>query len=59
MPVIIFHGNKDEVIYYESSLKLKELFKKKDTLITLSGQGHNGMSENPGYLIEIEKILRK
>ncbi len=59
MPVIIFHGNKDEVIYYESSLKLKELFKKKDTLITLSGQGHNGMSENPEYLIEIEKILRK
>ncbi len=59
MPVIIFHGNKDEVIYYESSLKLKKIFKKNDTLITLNGQRHNGMSENSEYLIEIEKILRE
>lgn len=41
MPVIIFHGNADEVIYYKSSLKLKELFKINDTLITLNEQGHN------------------
>ena len=59
MPVIIFHGTKDEVIYYESSLKLQKLFKEKDTLILLNGQYHNNMSENPQYLKEIEKILRK
>jgi uncharacterized protein len=57
MPVVIFHGDKDEVIYYESSLKLKKLFKPADTLITLTGQGHNGMSDNPQYLIEIRKVL--
>jgi uncharacterized protein len=39
MPVVIFHGNSDEVIYYNSSVKLKELFKNSDTLITLNGQG--------------------
>ncbi len=59
MPIVIFHGNKDEVIYYESSLKLKELLKNTDTLITLNGQGHNGMSDNPEYLVEIQKILSK
>lgn len=57
MPVVIFHGNKDEVIYYGSSLKLKERFKSADRLIMLSGQGHNGMTENPEYLVEIRKLL--
>jgi len=57
MPIVIFHGDQDEVIYYGSSLKLKEQFKKQDTLITLTGQGHNGMTNNPDYEIEIQKIL--
>lgn len=57
MPVVIFHGDQDEVIYYNSSLKLKKLFKNSDTLITLNGQGHNGLTENPEYTAEILKIL--
>lgn len=57
MPIVIFHGNEDEVIYYGSSLKLKEQFKKGDTLITLNGQRHNGMSDNMEYKIELTKIL--
>jgi uncharacterized protein len=59
MPVVIFHGNTDEVIYYNSSVKLKTLFKKNDTLITLNGQGHNNMSENPEYQEEIQRLLNK
>ena len=59
MPIVIFHGNQDEVIYYGSSLKLKELFKEKDILITLYGQGHNGMTDNQDYIIEIQKILTR
>ena len=58
MPIIIFHGDEDEVIYYNSSVKLKKLMKETDTLITLNGQGHNGMTENPEYKVEIEKILQ-
>ena len=57
MPVVIFHGNRDRVIYYESSLKLKNEFKKSDTLITLDGQGHIGMTDNQMYKYEIKKIL--
>ena len=57
MPVVIFHGNQDEVIYYGSSIKLKKEFKTHDTLITLDGQGHNGMTENPDYKIALQKVL--
>jgi len=59
MPIVVFHGNEDEVIYYGSSLKLKEEFKRQDTLITLNGQGHNRMTENPEYKIEIQKVLTR
>lgn len=59
MPIVIFHGDLDEVIYHGSSLKLENLLKKTDTLITLAGQSHNGMSINPEYLSELQKILMK
>lgn len=59
MPVVIFHGDKDEVIYYGSSLKLKSLFKLTDTLITLSGQGHNGITDNANYQVALKRILEK
>lgn len=59
MPIVIFHGDQDEVIYYNSSLKLKEKFKQTDTLITLKGQGHNGMTYNLDYIDEIAKILNR
>jgi uncharacterized protein len=57
MPIVIFHGDLDEVIYYNSSIKLKQFLKRTDTLITLNGQGHNGMTDNPEYKTEIKKIL--
>ncbi len=57
MPVVIFHGDADEVIYYNSSVKLKKYFKLSDTLFTLSGQGHNGITENPAYIPDLKKVL--
>jgi len=57
MPVVIFHGDQDEVIYYNSSLKLKSIMKDTDTLITLEGQGHNGITDNAEYIEVIGKIL--
>lgn len=59
MPVTIFHGRQDEVIYYGSSLKLKDEFKSTDKLITLVGQRHNGMTDNEDYINELKKILIK
>ncbi|HEX8561778.1 MAG TPA: alpha/beta fold hydrolase [Flavobacterium sp.] len=57
MPVVLFHGNNDKVIPHTSSLKLAQHFKTSDSLIILTGQGHNGMSENYQYLEAISRIL--
>ena len=57
MPVVIFHGDNDEVIYLGSSLKLQKLFKSSDTLFILKNQVHNGITNNPEYLKAIKKIL--
>ena len=57
IPIVIFHGDQDEVTYYNSSTKLKEFLKRVDKLITLNGQGHNGITDNPQYINIIGKIL--
>ena len=58
-PITIFHGDKDEVIYYGSSLKLKEHLKKGDELVTITGFNHNGMNDEETYIHELKKILSK
>ena len=56
-PIYIFHGDRDEVIYYNSSVKLSKLLKEKDQFITLKGQAHNGINENEEYIRHIKNIL--
>ncbi len=56
-PILIIHGNEDEVIYYGSSLKLQKCFKPGDKLIILKGQTHNGFTHNPDYLSALQSIL--
>jgi uncharacterized protein len=55
--IVIFHGDKDEVIYYGSSLKLKDELQSRVKLVTLKGQGHNGITENEEYKNELRKIF--
>lgn len=57
MPIVMFHGDQDEVIPVSQSLKLKPLLKPGDTLITLPGAGHNGMTESPQYVAEMARLL--
>jgi pimeloyl-ACP methyl ester carboxylesterase len=56
-PVVVFHGDEDEVIYYGSSLKLKPYLKPGDRLITLKGQGHLDFDDNAVYMEDLEGIL--
>lgn len=56
-PIYIFHGDRDEVIYYESSVKLSKFLKKDDKFITLKGQTHNGINDNEEYIRYISSIL--
>lgn len=56
-PVVIFHGDEDEIIYTASSFKLKKLFKEGDSLIILRNQAHNGINTNPAYRSHLGKLL--
>jgi len=59
IPITIFHGNNDNVIYYESSLKLQKFLKSSDTFITLEDQDHHGMNYNKRYQRELKKLLQE
>lgn len=56
-PIVIFHGEHDEVIDYQTTMQLKALLKLQDQFITLAGAGHNGMTSNPDYQVAIRRIL--
>lgn len=56
-PVLVFHGTDDKVIYYGSSLKLKEHFKSGDRLVTLNGASHNNLGNNHQLIDEMKKAL--
>jgi alpha-beta hydrolase superfamily lysophospholipase len=58
-PVFIFHGDRDEIVYYGSSLKLLPFLKPADKLFTLKGQGHNGINENKEYYDTLKSLLDK
>ena len=58
-PVVIFHGDRDEIVDYRWSVKLKEEFKDKIQLITLHGEGHNEITTNEAYRSVMERILRQ
>lgn len=58
-PVVIFHGDADRVIPYASSVKLSLGFKPGDRLVTLHGQGHDGMSENAEYRAALAEVLAR
>lgn len=57
MPVIIFHGDKDEVINYENSIKLAERLKDKDRFVSIERVGHNDIYENNIYKESMIGIL--
>ncbi|MDU1891463.1 MAG: alpha/beta fold hydrolase [Dysgonomonas sp.] len=57
MPVTIFHGDNDKVIDYSNSILLKDYLKENDALITLQGEGHNGINYNDEYRSKIAEIL--
>lgn len=57
MPIIIYHGTADKVIYYGAAKKLQNDYPNKVTLITLEGQGHNGITDNPEYRAHLRQVL--
>ncbi len=56
-PIVIFHGDQDEVISPRSTAQLKQALKPGDEFISLPGAGHNGMTDNPDYQRALRRIL--
>lgn len=56
-PVYLIHGDADEKINPQISIRLKELLKPTDKLFLLKGQKHNGFEHNPEYLSALKLIL--
>jgi alpha-beta hydrolase superfamily lysophospholipase len=57
-PIILFHGDHDELIPYNSSVQLKALAKSSSQLITIKGAEHNGLIDTPQYQEAIRRILQ-
>lgn len=58
VPVAIFHGDADQTIPVDASLRLKARLKPSDTLVILPGQGHNEMNDNLVYLQTLNSLLQ-
>lgn len=58
LPLVIFHGNQDNTISHQHSLKLEKEFTSNAKLIILEGQAHNGITDNPIYQQQLAKILQ-
>lgn len=56
-PVVIFHGKKDKVVYFASSLKLQKLLKKSDKFFALENQGHADIYLHPAYQKNMAELL--
>lgn len=57
-PIYLFHGDKDQLISLENSLRLKKVLKPKDSLFILEGQNHLGINDNLEYQKKLISILK-
>lgn len=56
-PVTLLHGTDDEVVPYESSLRLQRLLKPDDRFISVPGGHHNDLSLFPQYYAMLDAVL--
>ncbi len=56
-PIAIFHGNKDQVISYDNSVRLSKLLNEESHFYLLENQDHIGINENEVYKKQLQKIL--
>ena len=57
-PVVLVHGDHDELIPYQSSVRLRALLKPTDQLLTVVGGRHNELLDQPQYQLFIRQLLK-
>lgn len=56
-PIVLFHGDQDAVVPYNSSVRLQALLKPTDQFVTISGGSHVDLLEQPQYEEVIAQLL--
>ena len=57
-PVLLIHGDKDEVLPFEGSIQLSKLLNKKSKFLPIKGQGHNNFEENTLFQKNVAEFLK-
>lgn len=57
-PVYLIHGTKDDIVPYDSSIRLLPLIRAKATMISITGGNHNNLSDFSYYHKQIDLILQ-
>ncbi|MEQ8907280.1 alpha/beta hydrolase [Ekhidna sp.] len=57
IPIFIFHGTDDEVVPYESGIRLATEFEENSTFISIQGGHHNDLALFEDYWAEMENVL--
>lgn len=58
-PILLIHGDKDEVLPFECSVELAKLLDADDTFLPIKNQGHNGFEENKLFKTAIIDFLNR
>lgn len=56
-PIVIFHGDADNVINHKNSVMLSKKLKSTDRFVTLNGIGHHYITDNEEYKVEMYRLL--
>jgi pimeloyl-ACP methyl ester carboxylesterase len=57
VPVTIFHGTADKVIFYRNSARLKKILRPGDEFITIENGGHNNLNDFPLFHEKLDSVL--
>lgn len=57
-PVIIFHGDEDDIIPYSNAEKLKKYLKPTDKFYTIPDGTHHNINKNPIYFKVLDSLLK-
>ncbi len=57
VPITIFHGSSDKVIFYRNAARLKKVLKPGDEFITIENGGHNNLNDFPLFHEKLDSLL--
>ena len=57
-PVLIVHGDKDDILPFDGSVMLSKLLNEKSQFVAIKGQNHNDFEFNKTYISALKNFLK-